>query len=84
MFFNKKNLHELHRILFFVAAVRKFSHKKKTPFIILFAQKLVSIEISVKPGKDSTSTLSLVSTQGEIKKIPAKNTLSFKGEVKLR
>jgi hypothetical protein len=57
---------------------------EKTPFIILFSEKLVSIEISVKPGKDSTSTLSLVIHRVRLKKNLHKNTIAFKGEVKLR
>jgi hypothetical protein len=57
---------------------------EKTPFIILFSEKLVSIEISLKPGKDSTSTLSLVIHRLGLKKNLHKNTIAFKGEVKLR
>jgi hypothetical protein len=57
MSFNKNSLH---RIIIFVAAVPKFSHKRKHHSSSYLHKKLVSIEISVKPGKDSTSTLSSV------------------------
>jgi hypothetical protein len=39
--------------------------------------------MSAKPGKDSTSTLSLV-IHGEIKKEPAKKYISIQGQVKLK
>jgi hypothetical protein len=42
------------------------------------------IEISVKSGKDSTSTLSLVIHRVRFKKTPAKKYISIQGRVKLR
>jgi hypothetical protein len=40
---------------------------------------LCIIEISVKSGKDSTSSLSFSHTQGEIQKKPAKEYMSIQG-----
>jgi len=37
------------------------------------------LQISIKSGKDSTSTLSLVITNGEIKKKPANKYISIQG-----
>jgi hypothetical protein len=42
------------------------------------------IEISVKSGKDSTSTLSLVIHRVRFKKTAAKKYISIQGRVKLR
>jgi hypothetical protein len=51
---------------------------------IIFLNAKNSIEISVKSGKDSTSTLSLVIHRVRLKKQPANKYISIQRGVKLR